>query len=102
MPKTYFKATVEILLEVDEWAEGCDAINEALRPLLKSFAEVGEEDKTAFVDWRYAPNGEPEPDTGAGFEYADPAIVQALEAEKAAADAAFTALLSEPMGDEDA
>ena len=64
----YFKAKIEVLIEVENEAEACDAIAEAIRPMLKEFYDG--EYETAWVDWRYTPNGHPEPDSGADFEYA--------------------------------
>jgi len=72
----YFKATIEILVDVDDTNEACDCIAETLRPHLKEFSETGYD--TAVIDWRYAPNHSmPVEDSGEGFEYAKSAA-QAL------------------------
>lgn len=64
----YFKATIELLVEADCEAEACDCISETLRGLLDEFSPP-----SPLIDWRYAgPAGEPQPDDGAGFEYARP------------------------------
>lgn len=67
----YYKATIEVLVEVNSEAEACDAIAEAIRPILKMFSPP-EAAPSAWVDWRYA-NGHaiPEPHNGEGFEYAE-------------------------------
>jgi hypothetical protein len=68
----YYKATIELLLDVDGEGEACDAIAETLRPLLKEFAGPD----SCFVDWKYSSdNGwfsHPKPHSGEGFEYATP------------------------------
>ena len=71
----YYKATVEILIDVpdDTDAEGycADAISETMRPLLREFA--GEE--SCWIDWRYLyQDGEYQyasPHNGVGFEYSE-------------------------------
>lgn len=66
---TYFKATVELLVDADDESAACDCIAETLRETLRSFSP-----SSALIDWRYVgPAGEPEPHDGAGFEYASPA-----------------------------
>lgn len=63
-----FKATIEILLDVETEAEACDALSEGLRPLLRNFAKRPEQ--TAFIDWRYSDSAcLPLEDDGAAFEY---------------------------------
>ena len=62
----YFKATIEVLVEAECEASACDAVSEGLRPILREFVESGESN---LIDWRYAPNGDPEPSEGEGFEY---------------------------------
>lgn len=63
-----FKATIDVLIEADSEPEACDAISEALRPMLRVFCET----PTAWIDWQYAavPDSHPTPHDGAGFEYA--------------------------------
>lgn len=61
----YYKATIEILIWVDDEGEACDCISETMRPLLREFAGP----ESSVIDWRYAENGGPEPDSGVGFEY---------------------------------
>jgi hypothetical protein len=65
-----FRATIEVLLEVDSEEEACDALSEGLRPLLQEFQRPGHAHDSAFVDWRYA-EGHPYPasDSGSGFGY---------------------------------
>lgn len=63
----YYKAQIEILIEVDDEASACDALCETLRPLLKTFDPA-----SSIIDWRYADDHNvPVPDSGDGFEYAD-------------------------------
>lgn len=81
----YFKATIEVLLKVDSDAEACDAIAEPIREMLNAFQKDG--DESAWIDWKYAPNGHPEPHDGAGFEYAEPAEESTCAEVKAAAAA---------------
>lgn len=76
-------ATIDVLIDVpddephkDGYA--CDAIAEALRPLLKTYADNPED--TAWIDWRY--HGDsigqtwpmPEEHNGEGFELAEKGI----------------------------
>jgi hypothetical protein len=64
---TYFKASLELLVEADGIGDACDAVSEALRPLLRTF-----EPTSSVIDWRYADNcSVPEEHNGSGFEYAD-------------------------------
>ena len=63
----YHMATIEVLLDVESIAEGCDAIAETIRPLLKEHAENPA--KTPWIDWRYTSAGDPLPHDGTGFEY---------------------------------
>ena len=61
----YFKATIEVLVDVASEAEACDAISEAIRPMLQEFGA-----DSAWVDWRYCDAASyPTPSNGAGFEY---------------------------------
>lgn len=68
----YYKATVEILLEVpdDVDSEGycADAVAETMRPLLREFAGP----QSCWIDWRYLHDGNryryAEPHDGSGFE----------------------------------
>ncbi|OBZ97482.1 hypothetical protein ADU59_00180 (plasmid) [Pararhizobium polonicum] len=63
-----FKATIELLINVDREAEACDCIAESLRELLREFSPG-----SPLIDWRYAgAGGEPAPHDGRGFEYARP------------------------------
>lgn len=63
-----FKATIELLLDVDREAGACDCIAETLRELLREFSPG-----SPLIDWRYAgADGEPAPHNGRGFEYARP------------------------------
>lgn len=65
----YYKATVEILLEVDSEGEACDAVAEAMRPLLREFTPA-DQPSSCWIDWRYAEGHPiPVPDSGDGFEY---------------------------------
>lgn len=62
----YYKATIEILVDVGCEAEACDCISETMRPLLREF-----ESNSSVIDWRYVdPARDPEPHDGSGFEYA--------------------------------
>ena len=63
-----YKATIEVLLDVEGFGEACDAISEALRPMLREFCDEGD---TSWIDWRYAPDGDPAPHDGEGFEYVE-------------------------------
>ncbi len=66
----YYKATIDVLVDVADEAEACDCIAEALRPLLLRFMPG-----SSVIDWRYSDAASmPEPDTGADFEYADAAL----------------------------
>jgi hypothetical protein len=66
----YYKATIEVLIEVNDGGEACDAIAEGLRPLLKAYAECPSQ--TAWIDWRYAPEATfPDEHDGSGFELAE-------------------------------
>jgi hypothetical protein len=56
-----FKATIQLLIETDDEAHACDAIAEALRPMLQEFGG------DALVDWKYV--SDPAEHDGAGFEY---------------------------------
>lgn len=60
-----YKATIEILVDVDGEGEACDCIAESLRPLLREY-----DPQSSMIDWRYAGHGGPDPHTGDGFEYA--------------------------------
>lgn len=68
----YYKVTIEVLVEVDQEVEACDAIAEGLRPILREFSNVVD---SAWIDWRYASGGDPEPHDGEGFEYAEKTMV---------------------------
>lgn len=62
----YYKATIEVLLDVDDVNEACDAMAECIRPLLKEFGA----ENSHWIDWRYHPSHSvPVPDSGEGFEY---------------------------------
>jgi hypothetical protein len=62
----YYKATIEILVDVETEAEACDCLSETLRPLLREF-----EPQSSVIDWRYhGSHSIPVPDTGKDFEYA--------------------------------
>lgn len=50
-----YKATVEVFVAVNSEGEACDAIAEALRPLLREFAGP----ESCWIDWRYAGNEPP-------------------------------------------
>lgn len=63
-----YKATIEILLDVNNFSEACDALNESLRPMLKRFSDDAA--STAFIDWRFSNNATFVKDSGEGFEYA--------------------------------
>lgn len=64
----FFKATIELLVDVTCESEACDCIAETLRNQLREFAAG-----SPLVDWRYAGvAGEPNPHDGSGFEYAHP------------------------------
>lgn len=54
-----WKATIELLVEADNWGEVSDAITETLRPV------TGQ--GYAFLDWQYAPGDNPLPTTGEEF-----------------------------------
>ena len=56
-------------MQVDTDAEACDAIAEAIRPMLQEFKP---EFPSAWIDWRYARFGYPAEHSGEGFEYATP------------------------------
>ena len=45
----YFKATIQVLVECADQSEACDAIGEAIRPMLQEFSK----EPSAWVDWRY-------------------------------------------------
>jgi hypothetical protein len=65
----YYKAVIEVLVNVEDEAEACDAISEALRPILRTF-----EPASCWIDWRYhnsnsVPHG-PFQHPPRGFEYA--------------------------------
>lgn len=62
----YYEAKVTLLIAVESESEVYDAVNEALRPLLKTFCD--EPDRAAFVDYCV---GEVAESDGAGFEYAE-------------------------------
>ena len=63
----YYKATIEILVNVADETHACDCISEALRPLLREFAGPD----SSVIDWRYAgAEGYPDEHNGDGFEYA--------------------------------
>lgn len=62
----YYKATIEVLVDVNDETEAADAISEAMRPLLREFTPI-----SSVIDWKYAnTNLVPSPDSGEGFEYA--------------------------------
>lgn len=76
----YYIATVQVLIAADsEWG-ACDAMAEAIRPMLREMQDDGEP-QSSWIDWRYAaydPAGcnlpgatVPVPHSGAGFEYAE-------------------------------
>jgi len=65
----YYRATIEVLVDVEDEASACDAISEAIRPMLREFYEG--ENETNWIDWRYANHGDPAPHSGKGFEYAE-------------------------------
>ena len=48
----FYRATIDVLLQCDSEAEACDAVTEALWPLLKTCAD--EPSETAWIDWKYA------------------------------------------------
>src|SRR4051812_16065583 len=74
----YFKATIEILLDVDSETDACDAISETLREQLRTFTP-----DSCIIDWRYSDHETyPVMHDGSGFEYADPAMM--LEAQEPA------------------
>ncbi|TRL29003.1 hypothetical protein FM996_18190 [Methylosinus sporium] len=60
-----YKATIQILVDVNDEPDACDCIAETMRPLLREFSR-----DSVIVDWRYASDGAPTPDDGRGFEYA--------------------------------
>lgn len=63
----YFKATIEVLVDVEDENAACDCISETMRPLLHNFCPG-----SAMIDWRYADSSIlPTPDDGGSFEYAD-------------------------------
>lgn len=64
----FYKATIDVLVDAENYYEACDAIAEGMRPLLREYALLPAE--TAWIDWRYAASG-PVPDSGEGFELAD-------------------------------
>ncbi|CAN7631561.1 MULTISPECIES: hypothetical protein [Rhizobium/Agrobacterium group] len=60
-----FKATLELLVDVDCETEASDCIAETLREQLRKFSPG-----SRLIDWRYAGvDGEPVPHDGRGFEY---------------------------------
>lgn len=62
----YYKATIEVLVLVNDESEACDAISEAIRPMLREF-----DPNSSWIDWRYCDAASyPVPHDGAGFEYA--------------------------------
>jgi len=63
----YFKAHIEVLVEVETQPEACDCIAEALRPILREFAGP----ESSFIDWRYFGTGLPSEHDGTGFDYAE-------------------------------
>lgn len=65
-PLTYYKVTIEVLVEVDSETEACDAISETMRPLLREFAGSD----SCIIDWRHLNCDSPIPHDGSGFEYA--------------------------------
>lgn len=66
----YHKVTIEVLLDVgddaDAYGNACDAVSEAIRPMLREFSP-----RSSWIDWRYADNDPgPSPHDGNGFGYA--------------------------------
>ncbi|MCO5066885.1 MAG: hypothetical protein M9924_21185 [Rhizobiaceae bacterium] len=65
---TYYMATIEILVDVDDDSEACDCIAETLRPQLREFSPG-----SPVIDWRYSSSAfHPTRHDGSGFEYALP------------------------------
>lgn len=63
-----FKATLELLVDVECETEACDCIAETLREQLRAFSPG-----SPLIGWRYAGvDGEPVPHDGRGFEYSFP------------------------------
>lgn len=66
----YYRAVIEVLIDVQDEGEACDAIAEAVRPMLKQYAD--DPSATCWIDWHYAPTHPlPTQHDGTGFEYAD-------------------------------
>jgi hypothetical protein len=58
-------AKIELLLDVEDEAQACDAIAETLREQLREYSTP----ESCFIDWRYAEEGLPTPHSGEGFEF---------------------------------
>jgi len=52
----YFKATIEVLMDVGCKAEACDCIAETMREHLRQYTP-----ESSIIDWRYADDGGPVP-----------------------------------------
>lgn len=63
MALRYYKSTIEVLVIASDESEAHDAMNEALREILREFKP-----ESSWIDWRYVSC--PQQDDGAGFEYA--------------------------------
>lgn len=65
----YYLVKIDVLVEVDEQIEACDAIAETMRPNLREFAP-----HSSIIDWRYSEEcSVPVEHDGSGFEYAEAA-----------------------------
>ena len=65
-------STIQVLIEADSDAEACDALAEAMRPLVKAYAPNPAE--TSILDWRYDADASgqilwPVQHDGSGFEF---------------------------------
>lgn len=49
MAKGYYIATIQVLVAADSEGEACDAMAEAIRPILRDFCP-----ESSWIDWRYA------------------------------------------------
>jgi hypothetical protein len=61
-----FKASIEVLLDAEDEGQACDALAEAIRPILREYSTP----ESCWIDWRYSPDDSlPVEDDGEGFEY---------------------------------
>jgi len=60
------RATIEVLFDSDDAGDASEAVADTMRPLLRQFSGPS----APFIDWRYAPDGDPAPLDEPGFGYA--------------------------------